>query len=63
MTTPPPPRPAAPEPDPNPLARPGCACCHGKRSLRLPGHVYACPLCDYASNPRMNGCFGPLHPG
>lgn len=58
---PPPPRPAAP--DDNPQTRPGCACCRGKRSLRLPGRIYACPLCDYAKNERMRGCFGPLHPG
>lgn len=59
---PPPPRPASPD---DALTRPPCTCCHGKRSLKLAalGPFYVCPLCDYAKNARMAGCFGPLHPG
>lgn len=65
MTMPPPqpPRPAAPGPDPDPIKRPGCACCREKRSLRLPGRVFACPLSCPADNQRMAGRFGPAHPG
>jgi hypothetical protein len=62
MTMPPPPRPASPD---DAFRRPGCACCLGKRSLCLPAEtpIFVCPRCDYADNPRMKGCFGPVHPG
>lgn len=61
MSTPatPPLRPAAPN------RRPSCGCCHGKRSLAIPGNpiIYACPQCDYATDQRRGACFGPVHPG